>query len=266
MPDGPRPYLLLTNDDGIHAPGLEALADALEADYDLLIVAPHRERSGAGHSISVLKDLRLEEFHRDNRHWGWSFHGKPADCVKVALTVISKDRPFDLVLSGINRGQNLGINIIYSGTVAAAREAVIWGIPSMAFSVSFRDMNDVRFDTAAQVAADLTRRVLQRGLPPGIMLNVNVPPVSFDRIQGYAITRQGNSGFRDKFEHIESAPGAHRLVRNVGDRFFASTTDEHDLDDLAVKHNRVSITPLHVDSTAHEYLKELDDLTLPQGD
>lgn len=266
MTDTKRPYLLLTNDDGIDAPGIQALADILEPHFDLLIVAPHRERSAAGHAISVMRDLKLEQFHREEKHWGWSFQGKPADCVKVAATVISKDRPFDLVLSGINRGQNLGINILYSGTVAAAREAVVLGIPAIAFSVSFTSIWEVRFDTAAKVALDVTRRVIKRGIPPGIMLNVNVPSIGYEEIQGYAITRQGNSGFRDKFQHIGEEVGTSRLLRNVGDRFVPSTLEHHDLDDLAIKQNKVSITPLHIDATAHEFLDELEDLTVPPSD
>jgi 5'-nucleotidase len=267
MNETARPYLLLTNDDGIEAPGLQNLADILEPYFDLLIVAPHRERSAAGHAISVMRDLKLEQFHREQKHWGWSFQGKPADCVKVAATVISKDRPFDLVLSGINRGQNLGVNILYSGTVAAAREAVVLGIPAIAFSVSFSNILEVRFDTAAKVALDLTRRVIKRKIPPGVMLNVNVPPVNYEDLQGFAITRMGNSGFRDKFHDVAGEfEGTSRLVRNVGDRFYPSTLEHHDLDDKAVKQNKVSITPLHIDATAHQFLNELEDLTLPPRD
>lgn len=261
-----RPYLLLTNDDGIDAPGLHALANALAGEYDLMIVAPHRERSGAGHAITVLRDLRLERFEREGIHWGWSFQGKPADCVKVAVTTISKNRPFDLVLSGINRGQNLGINVLYSGTVAAAREAVVLGLPAIAFSLSYLDLSDVRFDAAARVAADITARVLARGLPPGVFLNVNIPPVPFDSIQGYAITRQGDSSFRDRFEQIGGSPEGLPLYRNVGDRFHKSSSDDENLDDRAVKHGRVSITPLHLDTTAHHHLEGLRDLEGPRPD
>ena len=133
MTEPRRPYVLLTNDDGVHAPGLHALADALEPFCDLTIVAPHRERSGAGHAITVLRDLRLEKYERHGSHWGWSFQGKPADCVKVAVATVSRERAFDMVLSGINRGQNLGVNVLYSGTVGAAREASELVTPSVPF-------------------------------------------------------------------------------------------------------------------------------------
>lgn len=256
-----RPFILLTNDDGIDAPGLHALADVLSDDYDLLIVAPHTERSATGHSISVLRDLRLLPVERNGRPWGWSLEGTPADCVKVAVQFMQKQRPIDLVVSGMNRGQNLGINILYSGTVAAAREGVLLGYPAIAFSVVYRDPNRVRFDTGARVARELTAKTLRRGLPPEVLLNVNIPAIDFSDIAGYAITRQGNSGFRDRFEHVEGHPELNPLLRNVGDRFIKSTMEHHALDDQAIARNYVSITPLHIDTTAHRYLEDLEDLT-----
>lgn len=255
-----RPHVLLTNDDGIDAPGLHALADALEPDFDILVVAPHRERSATGHAISVMKDLRLERYHRNGDHWGWSFQGKPADCVKVAATVIAQDKPIDLVLSGINRGQNLGINILYSGTVAAAREGVLLGIPSIAFSLAYRKISEMDWKGAAEIAAKIARRVYGRGLPLGVFLNVNVPPCPAAEIRGFAITRQGMSGFRDHFEHVGGDASSGALYRNIGERFRHSPSDDIDLDDRAIKHNRVSITPLHVDTTAHHALRGLADL------
>lgn len=263
MTKAERPHLLLTNDDGIAAPGLSALADILAPHYDTLIVAPDRERSATGHAITVLRDLRLERCDRNGKHWGWSFEGRPADCVKVAVTVVSKDRPFDLVVAGINMGQNLGLNVLYSGTVAAAREGVMLGIPAIAFSVSYSDPSDVRFDTAAKVALNLIRKVLKRGLPKDVLLNVNVPSIDFEDIQGHAVTRQGNSYYGDKFEHVEGRIEETSVVRNVGERFTASTLDDTDLDDRAVRNNQVSITPLHIDSTAHRHLSDLEDLIEP---
>lgn len=257
-----RPLLLLTNDDGIDAPGLHALADALSDQFSLLIVAPHEERSATGHSISVLRDLRLAPYEKQGRLWGWSLEGTPADCVKVAVQFLQKERPIDFVVSGMNRGQNLGTNILYSGTVAAAREAVLLGLPAIAYSVVYRDPNHVRFDTGARVARELTGRVIKRGLPPDVLLNVNIPAIDFEEIAGYEITRQGNSGFRDRFEHIEGDRDVNPLLRNVGDRFQKSTLEQHDLDDQAIAKKFVSITPLHIDSTAHRYLEDLEDLTL----
>lgn len=258
MEGGRRPHLLLTNDDGIDAPGLHALADELKEDFELLIVAPHRERSATGHAISVLKRLRLERFSREGVHWGWSFEGKPADCVKVALTQISKDRPIDLVLSGINLGQNLGINILYSGTVAAAREAVILGTPSIAFSLSYRDPQKIEFKTAARVARDLTHRVLEHGTRSDVFLNVNIPSISYEKIKGYTVTRQGMSCFPDQFEEsIAEDESEVQIFRNVGRKFNPSEPQDLEVDDHAVHSGYVSITPLHIDSTAHHALEDM---------
>lgn len=263
MPSNPKPLILLSNDDGIEAEGLRTLADALAGPgVDLLIVAPHEERSATGHAISVLRDLRLEECDRDGRPWGWSFEGSPADCVKMAVQVLARDRKVDLMVSGMNRGQNLGVNVLYSGTVAAAREAVIQGVPGLAISIVYRKDQVVRFDTGARVARELVPHFLAQGMPPDVLLNVNVPPIGFDEITGYSITRQGDSGFRDKFEQIEGKPAEAGLYRNVGDRFHKSSADHLDLDDVAVYRGRVSITPLHIDATAHHHRDSFEDLKL----
>lgn len=254
-----RPRILLSNDDGISAPGLQALADALDPHYDLTIVAPDRERSGAGHGINVRQDLRLERFHRADDHWGWSFQGTPADCVKMAIVSLCKDRPFDLAVSGINLGQNLGVNILYSGTVAAAREAAWLGVPAIALSQTFRrDPRTVDFDAAARLALPIVRRTLETGLPPKVLLNVNFPHAKYEDVRGYRVTRQGDSGFHDRFERIRDHPetgGA--TYQNVGERFNPSSAEDPDLDDRAIREKFVSITPLLVDATAHEWLGEL---------
>lgn len=253
-----RARILLTNDDGIGAPGIRALADALAPDHDLVIVAPDRERSGAGHGIHVRQDLRLERFHRDGDHWGWSFHGTPADCVKMGVTNLSKDQPFDLAVSGINLGQNLGVNILYSGTVAGAREAAWLGVPSVAFSQTFRDLRSVEFGPAARVAADIVRRTLLHPPPRHVFLNVNVPQLPFEKILGYEITRQGDSGFHDRFLEVGRHEETGGIVyQNIGERFNPSSGTEPDLDDRAIRRGFVSITPLLVDATAHHYLQDL---------
>lgn len=262
MSPTPKPRLLLTNDDGIRAIGIQALADALDAEFELLIVAPSHERSGAGHSVTVLKDLKLERFARKDVHWGWSFQGTPADCVKIALTHMTDDRPIDMVVSGINLGQNLGINILYSGTVAAAREAALLGLPSIAFSLGFRDLRKVDFPNAARIALDVTRKVIQRGMPPGVLLNVNIPPCPAAEIEGFAVTRQGTSGFLDRFEKTE-IDELSAMYRNVGAKFAPSANPDVDLDDHAVRRKMVSITPLQADQTAHQFLRAFADLEGP---
>jgi 5'-nucleotidase len=195
-----RPHVLLTNDDGIHAPGLRALAAALREIADLTIVAPSQENSGMGHAITVFRDLHFAPVHEDGHLWGWGLNGTPADCVKVAIHMLGRDRPFDAVISGINRGQNAGINVLYSGTVAAAREAAIYGLPAMAVSLLYKVEDYMPYETAARVAADVLKLMQQHPLPRGVMLNVNVPPVEYDALQGWAVTRMGDSGYSDFFE------------------------------------------------------------------
>lgn len=258
-----RPHILVTNDDGIEAPGIAALAEALRAEADVTIVAPAHENSAMGHAITVLRDLRFEPVHKNGILWGYGLEGTPADCVKIAVQVLAADRPFDLVVSGINAGQNCGINILYSGTVAAAREAAVLGLPAIAVSVLFHDENDMRYDTAARVGLDVARVVRERGLPRGVMLNVNVPPLPYESLKSWVVTRMGESGYADLFLHDPGEAGAPSIYRNVGKGFEPSSIMHGDsnrpLDDLALYDNHVSITPLMFDLTAHDFMDKLDE-------
>lgn len=260
-----RPHILVTNDDGIEAPGIAALAEALRAEADVTIVAPARENSGMGHAITVLRDLRFEPVHKNGMLWGYGLEGTPADCVKIAVQVLAADRPFDQVVSGINAGQNCGINILYSGTVAAAREAAILGLPAIAVSLLYEEISHTPFDTAGRVALDVVRMVRERGLPRGVMLNVNVPPLPYEELKGWAITRMGESGYADLFLHEPGEAGAPSIYRNVGKGFAPSTIAHGDsnrpLDDIALYDNHVSITPLMFDLTAHDFMDRLDEWT-----
>ncbi len=269
MPQTDRPHILVTNDDGIEAAGIAALAEALRPEADVTIVAPARENSGMGHAITVLRDLRFEPVHRNGMLWGYGLEGTPADCVKIAVQVLAADRPFDLVVSGINAGQNCGINILYSGTVAAAREAAILGLPAIAVSLLYHDERDMRFDTAARVALDAVRLVRAHGLPRGVMLNVNVPPLAYDAIKGWVVTRMGDSGYADLFLHEPGETAASIIYRNVGKGFEPSTIAHGDLnrplDDVALYDHYVSLTPLMFDLTAHDFMDTLDGWTPKQA-
>lgn len=252
-----RPFILLTNDDGIQAEGLRVMAEALAPLADLLIVAPNTECSGQGHSITILRNMDLVPHQREGAFWGWGLCGTPADCVKVALTMLAKDRPVDLVISGINRGQNAGINVLYSGTAAAAREAAVLGRPAIAMSLYYQDENHTPFETAARVGVEIARMVLRHGLPRGVMLNVNVPPVRYEELKGWEVTRMGNSGYYDEFHHVPPDEERHASYRNIGTEWFASTPEADDTDDAALMKGCVSITPLHFDLTAYEFLRPL---------
>ncbi|MCX7015301.1 MAG: 5'/3'-nucleotidase SurE, partial [Candidatus Sumerlaeota bacterium] len=254
-----RPFVLLTNDDGIDAEGLRAMAAALAPHADLLIVAPNTECSAQGHAISVLKDMDLVPRPRAGERWGWGLCGTPADCVKVALTMLAGGRKVDLVISGINRGQNAGINILYSGTVAAAREAAILGLPAIAVSLYYQEEDRTPFATAARVGVEVFQMVRRHGLPPGVMLNVNVPPLAYERLRGWEAARMGNSGYYDLFQHRPSLEGRHAAYRNIGTEWFPSSPEAGDTDDAALMKGCVAISPLHFDLTAYEFLPRLNE-------
>ena len=242
-----KPKILLTNDDGIEAEGLWVLVHAIEAIAEPVIVAPMRERSGRSHSVTVRRDMALCEVSRNGRPIGYRLDGMPADCVKLALSRLYRDE-IALVVSGINWGSNLGTSILYSGTVAAAMEAALYGVPALA--VSLRDDRDApaHYETAARVAVSLVADVLAHGLPPGVILNVNVPDLPPDEIAGTLLTRQGSEAYVDLFKTRESPDGGKWCV-NVGYERIPSKPGDHPLDDLAVIDRCVSITPLHYSMT-----------------
>ncbi len=197
-----KPLILLSNDDGIYAPGILALYQAVRDLGEIAIVAPETEQSAVGHAITLSNPIKIKAVRREGTFAGQAVAGTPADCVKLAVTVLLRRRP-DLVISGINLGPNTGISVIYSGTVSAATEGAILGIPSMA--VSLATYARPHWDTAARVARRLAGKILARGLPPDTLLNVNVPNRPFARLKGYAVTRMGRSRFAEIF-HRRTAP------------------------------------------------------------
>lgn len=250
-----KPFILLTNDDGIDAPGLRALCSAVATVARVEVVAPDGQRSAAGHSISVLKDMKYRTVDVNGAQSGHALSGTPADCVKLAVAHLFKDKP-DIIISGINPGANIGNSIHYSGTVAAAREGAMYGIPSIALSVGYIRRNPViYFETAAQFALQLIEMVLKNGLPPRTILNVNVPNLPFEQINGVVITRQGNCVYVDEMESLHENGMVHTF-RNVGAKSIPSEEGE-DYDDLVLAEGKISITPMHYDLTHHEFLDDL---------
>lgn len=271
--------VLLCNDDGIEAPGLLALYNAISQIADTLVVAPATERSAVGHGISVYSDVTLRRHMRDEKPWGYGLDGTPADCVKMALSVIMRDDPPDLVISGINRGQNTGTSILYSGTVAAALEATMAGVPAIAISqavclppveegakataapthtsdiVTLLARTEWDYTVAANFAVKLAAQVAENGLPPGILLNVNVPMGPESSVRGVAISKMGQSLFVDKFHLVSELDGV-TSYRNVGDLIIQSPDDD-DWDDVVLQQNKISVTPLHFDMTHHGFLDKL---------
>ncbi|RMG66985.1 MAG: 5'/3'-nucleotidase SurE [Calditrichaeota bacterium] len=246
-----RPKILVTNDDGIFAPGIFALSQAMEAVGEVYVVAPDAERSAVGHAITLSDPLRVWEFEKNGSFFGWAVNGTPADCVKLAVKALLDFKP-DLVVSGINLGPNTAMNVIYSGTVSAATEGTILGIPSIAFSLSTFRKTDFSF--AQKVARQVARQVLQNGLPEDTLLNVNIPALPESEIKGIKITRQGKGRYEEILE--KRVDPMKRTYYWLGGKKLILDTDE-DVDEVAVMNGYVSITPLHYDLTDYRFLKQL---------
>ena len=243
--------ILVTNDDGIDAAGIAALADSLKEIAEVIVVAPHKEQSAVGHGITMQIPLRVFKYYKNGNFFGYAVHGTPADCVKMGIRNIMKESP-DLVISGINHGSNTAINIIYSGTVSGAREAAIMDVPSIAISVTSHAAKDFRY--ACKVVKILALKVKEHGLPKGTLLNVNVPDVPEEEIAGILITKQGKSKWDDIYEkRIDPYGGEYYWL--TGKLVEADT--ELDKDQAAVKQNYVSVTPIHFDLTDYETYEEM---------
>lgn len=238
--------ILVTNDDGIHAEGIVALAAALERLGDVYVVAPAHEMSAASHSLTLVRPLRVERL-SDRR---WSVDGTPTDCVTIAIAHLLKDdlRP-DIVLSGINRGPNLGDDTTYSGTVAGALEGSIHGLPAIAVSLATRRDHD--YAHAAEFSATLAAKVIAEGLPKGTLLSVNVPP---GPVAGVRVTRQGIKAVSP--EVIEGTDPRNRKYYWIGDDG-ATWENEEGTDYEAIGDGLVSITPLRNDLTDYRALEEM---------
>lgn len=249
--------ILLTNDDGINAPGLAALAEQMAKMGEITIYAPVSEMSAVGHAITLSDPLRVSEFYKNGDFFGHAVRGTPADCVKIALWELSRqDRLPDIVVSGINQGANTGINTIYSGTVSAATEGAIFGLPAIAISLASFTSRD--FSAAAAFAPMATRHLLANPLPPGVFLNVNVPSLPWDAIRGVAITRQGKANFVENYE-IRKDPHSRNYYWLTGEKCEIETDPE--VDDRAILDGKISITPVHFDLTYYKALEQLHSWT-----
>ena len=245
-------HILLTNDDGIDANGLFALYKELKKIGEVTVVAPHIERSAVGHSITIHDPIRVTEFNRPEKFNGFAISGTPADCVKIAIKNLMRKKP-DIVVSGINHGSNTATNVLYSGTVSAATEGVIMGVPSIASSITSFDFKaDVSF--AAEFTAKIAKLVMEKGLPPDTLLNLNIPNLKASQIKGVAVTRQGKGRYEEQFEQRTDLSG--RAYYWLTGKKMNLDTDE-DIDDVVVARNKISITPIHVDMTNHHFLEEL---------
>lgn len=248
--------ILLTNDDGIYAPGLWALYEELSQLGEVAVVAPESEQSAVGHAITLTSPLRVKKVNLDGVE-GWAVSGTPADCVKIALAELLPAWP-DLVVSGINLGPNVGINVLYSGTVSAATEASILGVKGVALSLNSYDQ-----DADFTAAAILARRVLAQirdweNWSNGICLNVNLPALPPDRIKGLRITRQDTGPLVEHFERrVDPRKHVYYWLAEINER--KAMDPETDCGALAAGY--ISITPIHHDLTNYHSLKELRQFT-----
>ncbi len=241
-----RPIILVTNDDGYDAPGLSALVEAVQPLGQVVVAAPDREQSGSSHSLTLDRPLRVNEVAEGH----YRITGTPTDCVHLAFYTLTGETPA-LVVSGINRGLNIGDDVTYSGTVAGAMEGSLLNVPSLAFSAQTDSSGNADYASAANVAHDLAREVLQRGLPPGVLLNVNVP---LERAKGVRITRQGSRTYRATAEQRLDPSGRPYYWIAGMDMTPAGETDG---DHAALREGFVSVTPLHANMTHEASLSHL---------
>jgi len=241
--------ILVTNDDGVHSAGITALTRALKKVGKVVIVAPDRERSAVSHSLTLHSPLRAEEIRPDV----FAVDGTPTDCVSLALHGLL-DSPPDIVMSGINRGSNLGDDITYSGTVSAAMEATLMGVPAVAFSLAEGPFSSRHFGHSAQIAAQICRYIGSEGLPRDTFLNVNIPK---GKPKGISMTRQGKRQYQDMIvEKLDPRGRKYYWLGGSGLGF----EDEPGTDSQAIGQGLVSITPLHLDLTNYKSLQLLGQL------
>ncbi len=244
--------ILISNDDGIESPGILKLAEQLSGLGNITVVAPQRERSTSGHSLTLHKPLRCYEVKKNY----YAISGSPADCVYMATRLLMKKKP-DIIVSGINRGANLGNDIYYSGTVAAAREGAYFGCKSVAFSLCLghhMEIVDMHWETAAQFAKLFVPMVLKKSVPLNHIMNVNVPNLSMDKIKGVKISKQGLRYYTDQITDRVDPRNRHYYWLGGEYKGFENIPGS---DCVHVDQGYISIVPLKIDSTDYDLMEEL---------
>ena len=250
-----KPLILVTNDDGITAPGLRVLIDIMNEFGDVCVVAPDSPQSGMGHAITINNTLHCDAMpvNEDQPQQEYNCSGTPVDCVKLAVNEILKRKP-DLCVSGINHGSNSSINVIYSGTMSAAVEAGTQGIPSIGFSLSDYNL-DADFEPVKNFVRTITKECLENGMPAGVVLNVNFPKLKEKDIRGIKICRQANAYWKEKFDK-RTNPLGRDYYWLTGE--FINQDKGEDTDEWALKNGYVSVVPVKFDLTAHHAIKDIN--------
>ncbi|NNC94138.1 MAG: 5'/3'-nucleotidase SurE [Chitinophagales bacterium] len=249
-----NPLILVTNDDGVSAPGLKALVEVMSEIGQVVVVAPDGPQSGMGHAITINNLLRLEKVKVFGSVEGYQCSGTPVDCVKLAVDKILHRRP-DLCVSGINHGANSSINILYSGTMSAATEAAIEGIPAIGFSLCDYHF-DADFSGAQKYASIIAKNLLKDGLPESTLLNVNIPPLNPDEIKGIRICRQARAKWVEEFSE-RTDPRGKKYYWLTGE--FVNHDHGEDTDEWALKNDYVSVVPVQFDMTAYHAINYINE-------
>lgn len=249
-----RPLILVTNDDGITAPGINALIEVMKTLGDVIVVAPDKPQSGMGHAITINSTLRIHKLHIHGVMDEYSCTGTPVDCVKIAVNKILHRKP-DLCVSGINHGSNMSINVIYSGTMSAAVEGAIESIPSIGFSLC-DDTVDADFNASKKIVHKIASEVLLNGLPKNVCLNVNIPKAKFDELKGIKICRQALANWIEELDERKDPAGkTYFWLTGKFENYDAGKTDT---DVWALENNYVSVVPVQFDMTAHTAISGLE--------
>ncbi|WP_158861233.1 5'/3'-nucleotidase SurE [Lunatibacter salilacus] len=250
-----KPLILVSNDDGITSRGIRVLVDIMKDLGEVIVVAPDSPQSGMGHAITIGNTLRLyeEEIFKDVVSFKSS--GTPADCVKLAKHYVLKDRKPDLIVSGINHGSNTSISVLYSGTMSAAIEGAIEGFPSIGFSLCDYS-SKAEFSHVESYVKEISRQVLEKGMPKGVALNVNFPPKRNEAIKGIKICRQARAKWQEDFD-VRYDPNGRKYFWLAGN--FVNFDKGEDNDEWAIANNYVSVVPCEFDMTAHHAIAQLND-------
>ncbi len=251
-----RPHILVTNDDGVDAPGIRKLTTLMQELGDVTVVAPEEPMSGTGHAITVRNPLRLQKRFQENGLAIWSCKGTPVDCVKLGEQIVLGRKP-DLLVSGINHGSNASVNIVYSGTMAAVLESTISGIPSVGFSLCDYS-HSADLSHVDKYILKIARQVLERGLPDYTCLNVNIPAFNGDPIRGIRVCQQAHARWVEEYD-VRRDPADREYYWLKGN--FEISDNREDTDLHALSQNYVSLVPVHYDLTAHhafEHIKNFD--------